>query len=83
MNRIENINKALSILNPRYLDIVDESYLHEGHNGRNSDLEYTSKNINVDKFGVDQHGLNIRHNGTSPNLIPYRFYFEIPFNYKD
>lgn len=32
-NRIDRIKEALSVLNPVCLDIIDESFLHKGHNG--------------------------------------------------
>ncbi|MDP5110668.1 MAG: BolA family transcriptional regulator [Rickettsiaceae bacterium] len=33
MNRKENIQTKLSVLNPHFLEIVDESALHAGHAG--------------------------------------------------
>ena len=33
MNRKENIQTKLSVLNPHFLEIVDESTLHAGHAG--------------------------------------------------
>ncbi len=60
MNRIESIKQALSILNPSFLEVIDESQQHVGHKGHNPDSEYTHiKLIISDEFSgmklVDKH----------------------------
>ena len=40
MNRKERIETKLSVLNPRFLEVVDQSTLHAGHAGNiNGDVE--------------------------------------------
>jgi BolA protein len=41
MNRIDSIKHALSELNAKYIEVIDESHFHIGHLGHNADLEYT------------------------------------------
>lgn len=40
MNRLKKIESILSELNPDYLEIIDQSYLHKGHREA-TDAEFT------------------------------------------
>lgn len=51
MTRIDNIKHALSVLKPKYLEVIDESHLHSGHFGPGNDVEFSHIKIVIsDEF---------------------------------
>lgn len=60
-SRIDKIKEALSPLSPSYVEIIDNSHLHRGHEGAKSGKGHFELKINADglknKSKIQQHRL--------------------------
>ena len=60
MNIIDRIKEKLGVLNPVYLEVIDESLLHSNHTGM-SDKKETHVRVKISMDGLQKEPLIMQH----------------------